>query len=107
MALVLGDNIFYGHGLRRLLARATRAHGATVFGYHVNDPERYGVIEFDADWQAISIEEKPQRAEVELRRHRPVFLRQRRDRIAAGLKPSARGELEITDLNRSTSKGAS
>jgi glucose-1-phosphate thymidylyltransferase len=99
--LVLGDNIFHGHGLTELLKRADqRQHGATVFGYWVNDPERYGVAEFDADGRVIGLEEKPSQP----RSHYAVtglyFYDGRASELAASLKPSARGELEITDLNR-------
>ncbi|HBK56044.1 MAG TPA: glucose-1-phosphate thymidylyltransferase [Xanthomonadales bacterium] len=99
--LVLGDNIFYGHGLTELLARAdARRQGATVFGYWVNDPERYGVAEFDPDGRVIGLEEKPARP----RSHYAVtglyFYDGRAPGFAAELQPSARGELEITDLNR-------
>lgn len=100
-ALVLGDNIFYGHGLPELLSAArARQHGATVFGYYVNDPERYGVVEFDQAGRAISIEEKPQNP----RSHWAVtglyFYDEAVVDIAASIRPSARGELEITDINR-------
>jgi glucose-1-phosphate thymidylyltransferase len=100
-ALVLGDNIFYGHGLPELLGAArARRHGATVFGYYVNDPERYGVVEFDQAGRAISIEEKPQRP----RSHWAVtglyFYDEEVVDIASNIRPSARGELEITDINR-------
>jgi len=99
--LILGDNIFHGGDLHEVLNRATRDHeGATVFGYWVRDPERYGVVEFDDDFHALSIEEKPQRP----RSHYAVtglyFYDGRASELARGLTPSARGELEITDLNR-------
>ena len=86
VAMILGDNIFAGHGLKkRLLRAANKQEGATVFGYYVDDPERFGIVEFDSDGKAISIEEKPE----------PIMME-----YAKQLKPSARGELEITDLNR-------
>ena len=99
--LILGDNIFHGGGLEDVLARATGNYeGATVFGYWVRDPERYGVVEFDDDYRALSIEEKPERP----RSHYAVtglyFYDGRASALARGLAPSARGELEITDLNR-------
>ncbi|MGD9584923.1 MAG: glucose-1-phosphate thymidylyltransferase RfbA [Lysobacterales bacterium] len=99
--LVLGDNIFYGHGLTEVLRRAAaHTHGATVFGYWVNDPERYGVAEFDAAGRVLSLEEKPAAP----RSHYAVtglyFYDGRASDFARELKPSARGELEITDLNR-------
>ena len=99
--LILGDNIFHGGGLEDVLARATDNYeGATVFGYWVRDPERYGVVEFDDDYRALSIEEKPERP----RSHYAVtglyFYDGRASALARGLAPSARGELEITDLNR-------
>jgi glucose-1-phosphate thymidylyltransferase len=99
--LILGDNIFHGDGLRELLARSThRNGGSTVFGYWVRDPERYGVVEFDASMRVLSLEEKPPRP----RSHYAVtglyFYDNRASAFARELKPSARGELEITDLNR-------
>ncbi len=99
--LVLGDNIFYGHGLTELLHEAgNREQGATVFAYHVSDPERYGVVEFDADGVAISLEEKPQAPKSNWAVTGLYFYDERAPRFAEGLKHSARGELEITDLNR-------
>ena len=100
VALALGDNVFYGHGFPELLRKATaRASGATVFAYWVRDPERYGVVEFDPDGRAIGLEEKP----VKPRSHYAVtglyFYDNRIVDIAARLRPSARGELEITDAN--------
>jgi glucose-1-phosphate thymidylyltransferase len=100
VSLALGDNVFYGHGLGEILGRAaTRNAGATIFGYWVRDPERYGVVEFAADGKVLGIEEKPARP----RSHYAVtgiyFFDNRVLDIAAGLRPSARGELEITDVN--------
>ena len=101
VALALGDNIFYGHGLQGVLARAaTRESGATVFGYWVGDPERYGVVEFTDSGRVIGIEEKPERPRSNYAVTGIYFYDNRVLDIAAGLKPSPRGELEITDVNR-------
>ena len=100
-ALVLGDNIFYGHELiSHLQSCDQRQHGATVFAYHVNDPERYGVIEFDKGRKAISIEEKPLKPRSNYSVTGLYFYDNQVCDIAAAIKPSARGELEITDVNR-------
>ena len=101
VAMVLGDNIFHGQGLKkRLREAAAREKGATVFGYYVDDPERFGIVEFDKDGKAVSIEEKPEKPKSNYCVTGPYFYDNRVVEYAKNLKPSARGELEITDLNR-------
>jgi len=100
-ALILGDNIFYGHDLEHLLNSAnTRQSGATIFAYHVNDPERYGVAEFNDDNEVVSLEEKPMQPQSNFAVTGLYFYDQKVVELANNLKPSTRGELEITDLNK-------
>ncbi|MFH1241944.1 MAG: glucose-1-phosphate thymidylyltransferase RfbA [Pseudomonadota bacterium] len=101
VCMILGDNIFYGHGLPEKLEKASsHKEGATVFGYYVKNPERYGVVTFDSEGRAVDIEEKPSRPRSNYAVTGLYFYDSKVKDIAAGLSPSARGELEITDLNR-------
>ena len=99
-ALVLGDNIFFGQGLGRILADNNKINGGLVFAYHVSDPERYGVVEFDASYKALSIEEKPQKPKSNFAVPGLYFYDNSVIEVAKNLKPSARGEYEITDVNK-------
>ena len=100
VALVLGDNIFYGHGMEKLLKENNDPDGGVVFAYHVSDPERYGVVEFDKDFKAISIEEKPAQPKSNYAVPGLYFYDNTVVQVAKNLKPSARGEYEITDVNK-------
>lgn len=99
-ALILGDNIFYGHGFQQSLAQAGSSNSTTIFASEVQDPERYGVIGFDQGFKATSIEEKPSQPKSKFAATGLYFYDERASELAKTLKPSARGELEITDLNR-------
>ncbi|AWV98105.1 glucose-1-phosphate thymidylyltransferase RfbA [Arcticibacterium luteifluviistationis] len=100
VALILGDNIFYGSGLSKLLQSCAEPDGGTVFAYKVNDPERYGVVEFDDDFKAVSIEEKPEEPKSNYAVPGLYFYDNSVVEVAKNIKPSPRGELEITDINR-------
>ena len=100
VSLILGDNIFYGQGFQDLLNTCTNPEGGMVFAYHVKDPKRYGVVEFDADFKAISIEEKPQKPKSNYAVPGLYFYDNSVVEVAKQLKPSARGEYEITDVNK-------
>lgn len=101
VAMILGDNIFHGHGLKKLVrSAAEKKSGATVFGYYVDDPERFGIVEFDKEGKAVSIEEKPEKPKSNYCVTGLYFYDNRVVKYAKQLKPSARGELEITDLNQ-------
>lgn len=100
VALILGDNIFYGHALHQLVQSATSPNGGIVFAYHVTDPERYGVVEFDDNKKAISLEEKPKQPKSNYAVPGLYFYDNRVVEIAENLQPSARGEYEITDVNK-------
>ena len=101
VCLILGDNIFYGSGLKEALQKSTDPNGGIIFGYHVQDPEQYGVVEFDSKGNAISIEEKPESPKSNFVVPGIYFYDNEVIEIAAGIKPSKRGELEITDVNKS------